>query len=221
MASDFVIQRLGRADYAPTVQAMQRFTAERDANTPDELWLVEHPPVFTLGQAARHEHVLAPGDIPVEPTDRGGQVTYHGPGQVIAYPLIDLRRRGLYVKEAVRRIEQAVIDLLAAHGIAASRVQGAPGVYVRRDGEVANDTLALADARKIAALGLKVRNGCTYHGVALNVAMDLEPFRRIDPCGYPGLEATDMASCRVLATPSAIADELASHLIAQLTLSTP
>ena len=171
---------LGLVAYEPTWRAMQAFNAARATETPDQLWLLEHPPVFTLGLAGRRSHVLAPGDIPVVATDRGGQVTYHGPGQVVAYPLLDLRRAGYGVKEMVRRLEQALIDVLAGYGIEGVRRAGMPGVYV---GEA-----------KIAAIGLRVARGCTYHGVALNVDMDLEPFRRIDPCGYPGLAATSMAT---------------------------
>ena len=159
---------------------MQAFNAARTRDTPDQLWIVEHPPVFTLGLAGRREHVLDPGDIPVVATDRGGQVTYHGPGQVVAYTLLDLRRLGLGVKELVRRLEDALIDLLASYRIAGERRAGMPGVYVR--------------GAKIAAIGLRVARGCTYHGVAFNSDMDLEPFRRIDPCGYRGLEATSLAA---------------------------
>ena len=181
-----LVRPLRRADYLPTLQAMREFTAARDAGTGDEIWMIEHPPVFTLGQAGRAEHLLDTGGVDVVRTERGGQVTYHGPGQVVAYLMLDLRRSGLAVRELVSRIEQAVIDLLDGHGIAATRRAGAPGVYLR-----GNDGAAGA---KIAALGLKVTRGCTYHGVALNVDMDLSPFRRIDPCGYPGLEVTDMRS---------------------------
>jgi len=174
---------LGRVAYEPTWRAMQAFTRARTAETLDQLWRVEHPPVFTLGLAGRPEHVLAPGDIPVVSTDRGGQVTYHGPGQAVAYLLLDLRRRGYGVRELVRRIETAVIDLLAERDISGRRRDGMPGVYV-------------GDA-KIAAIGLRVARGCTYHGVSLNVDGDLEPFSRIDPCGYPGLEATRLADLGV------------------------
>lgn len=155
---------------------MRAFTDTREADTPDELWLLEHPPVFTLGQAGRPEHLLAPGAIPVIQTDRGGQVTYHGPGQLVAYLLLDLRRAGIGVKRLVERLEQAIIDLLAEHGVQAERRANAPGVYVA--------------GAKIASLGLRVRNGCCYHGLALNVDMDLEPFGRINPCGYAGLTVT-------------------------------
>ena len=173
------LRALGLADYRTTFDAMRAFTARRGPETPDEIWLLEHPPVFTLGLAGRREHLLEDIGIPVEAIDRGGQVTYHGPGQVVAYLLLDLRRRGYGVRELVRRIEQAVIDLLATHGIMASRVAGAPGVYV--------------GGAKIAALGLRVKNGCTYHGLALNVDMDLTPYRAIDPCGYPGLAVIQLS----------------------------
>lgn len=173
---DTVVRHLGRVDYAPTWQAMRDFTARRDAATPDELWLLEHPPVFTQGQAGKPEHLLVPTVIPVVPIDRGGQITYHGPGQLVAYVLIDLKRRGYGIRELVTRLEQAVIDLLAAQGVAAARRSGAPGVYV--------------DGAKIAALGLRVKQGRTYHGLALNVDMDLAPFSLINPCGYPGLAVT-------------------------------
>lgn len=174
-------RRLGRVEFTPTWQAMRAFTAARTAGTADEIWLLEHAPVFTLGMAGRREHLLADVGIPVIPTDRGGQVTYHGPGQLVAYLLIDLRRRGYGVRELVRRIEQAVIDLLAEHGVRGERLAGAPGVYV--------------GGAKIAALGLRVKQGCTYHGLALNVAMDLDPFRAINPCGYAGMAVTQLRDC--------------------------
>ncbi|KGI78828.1 lipoyl(octanoyl) transferase LipB [Oleiagrimonas soli] len=172
------VRRLGRQPYEATWKAMSAFTDARDADTPDELWVLEHDPVFTLGQAGKWEHVLMPGDIPVVPVDRGGQVTYHGPGQIVAYPLIDLRRLGVGVRELVNRIEQAIIDTLAHWNIVAERVEGAPGVYVA--------------GAKVAALGLRVRRGCTFHGLAFNVNMDLEPFHRINPCGYKGLQVTQV-----------------------------
>lgn len=174
--SEILIEHLGRVDYEPTWRAMQAFTAARDDSTPDELWVLEHPPVFTLGQAGRREHLLRPTDIPVVPIDRGGQITYHGPGQAVIYVLVDLKRRGYGVKELVARMEQAVIDLLAQSGVMAERKAGAPGVYV--------------NGAKIAALGLRIRQGCSYHGLALNVDMDLSPFALIDPCGYPGMTVT-------------------------------
>lgn len=173
-------RRLGLVAYEPTWRAMQAFNAARDPATPDQLWLLEHPRVFTLGLAGRREHVLAPGDIPVVATDRGGQVTYHGPGQAVAYVLLDLRRLGIGVKELVRRLEGALIETLGGYAIPGVRRPGMPGVYV---GEA-----------KIAAIGLRVSRGCTYHGVALNADLDLEPFTRIDPCGYPGLAATSLAA---------------------------
>ncbi len=172
------LRRLGRVDYAACLAAMQDFTDRREADTPDELWLVEHPPVFTLGQAGKPEHVLDAGDIPVLRCDRGGQVTYHGPGQAVLYTLLDLKRADLGVKTLVSALEQAVIDLLASLGLTAERRVGAPGVYVA--------------GAKIAALGLRVRRGCCYHGLSLNVAMDLAPFARINPCGYAGLAVTDL-----------------------------
>ena len=172
------VRELGRQPYEPVWRAMQRFTDVRDESTTDELWVVEHDPVFTLGQAGKPEHVLAAGDIPVIHVDRGGQVTYHGPGQIVVYPLLDLKRRKVGVREYVHRIEQALIDTLGEWNIQAERRDGAPGVYV-------------ADA-KVAALGIRVRRGCTFHGLAFNVAMDLEPFRRINPCGYAGLQVTSM-----------------------------
>lgn len=175
---DIRVKYLGRVAYEPTWRAMREFTAMRTATTPDELWVLEHPPVFTLGQAGRREHILQSTDIPVVHIDRGGQVTYHGPGQVVIYVLVDLKRRGYGVKELVSRMEQAVIDLLAEYGVKAERRSGAPGVYV-------------ADA-KIAALGLRIRQGRSYHGLALNVDMDLAPFSLINPCGYPGMAVTQM-----------------------------
>lgn len=175
-----LVRRLpGLRAYAPTLDAMRGFTDLRRPDTTDELWLLEHPPVFTLGQAGRAEHVLDPGPIPVVRADRGGQVTYHGPGQLVAYLLLDMRRAGLGVKRLVEKLEQSVIDLLAAWRIAAERRADAPGVYVA--------------GAKIASLGLRIRNGCSYHGLALNVAMDLAPFGRINPCGYPGLALTQLS----------------------------
>jgi lipoyl(octanoyl) transferase len=189
---------LGLVAYEPTWRAMQAFTQARGAQTPDELWLLQHPPVFTLGLAGREEHVLAPRAIPVVRTDRGGQVTYHGPGQIVAYALIDLRRAGLGVKELVRRLEQAAIDVLATCGLYGERVPGRPGVYV--------------GGRKIAAIGLRVARGCSYHGLALNVDLPLEPFTRIDPCGYPGLESTSLAALGVRDSIDAVQQRLAAAL---------
>jgi lipoyl(octanoyl) transferase len=196
---------LGRVDYEPTYRAMQELTAARDESTPDELWLCEHPPVFTQGLAGKPEHVLAPGDIPVVATNRGGQVTYHGPGQVVAYPLLDLRRRGYFVKEYVWRLEEAVIRTLADFGVTGHRVAGAPGIYVRLADPFSHQALQgprppgheFDGLGKIAALGVKVSRHCTYHGVAFNVAMDLEPFRRIHPCGYASLETVDLSTIGV------------------------
>ena len=173
-----LIRRPGRVDYRQAWQDMQAFTDTRELDTPDQLWLLEHPPVFTLGRNGKEEHLIDPGQIPVVRVDRGGQVTYHGPGQLIAYCLIDLRRRRLGVQSLVHTLEQAVIDLLAAHGITGERRHKAPGVYV--------------DGCKIAALGLRVRRGCSFHGLALNVDMDLTPFTRINPCGYAGLQVTQL-----------------------------
>lgn len=173
-----IVRDLGRQAYEPVWRAMQRFTDQRNDATPDEIWLVEHDPVFTLGQAGKPEHVLMPGEIPVLHVDRGGQVTYHGPGQIVAYPLLDLKRLKIGVREYVQRIEQAIIDTLAEWNIHAERREGAPGVYVA--------------GAKVAALGIRVRRGCTFHGLAFNVAMDLEPFRRINPCGYEGLQVTSV-----------------------------
>ncbi len=175
-----LIRQLGRVDYEPTWRAMEKFTLERGAETPDEIWFLEHPPVFTLGLAGKMEHVLAPGDIPVVHIDRGGQVTYHGPGQLVVYPLLNLRRLKLGVRELVEALENGVIDTLAGYGIPARSRRDAPGVYV---GE-----------RKICSIGIRVRRGCTYHGIAFNVAMDLEPFQRINPCGYTGLEMTQVSA---------------------------
>jgi lipoyl(octanoyl) transferase len=196
------VRRLGRVEYAPTFAAMQEFTATRTAETADELWIVEHPPVFTLGQAGKPEHLLRDIGIPLVQIDRGGQVTYHGPGQVVIYLLLDLNRRQLKVRELVRHIEQAVIDLLAAHGVTAERHTNAPGVYVA--------------GAKIAALGLRIRRGCSYHGVALNVQMDLSPFAAINPCGYPGLAVTQTHDLGLALTPDTAADELTRHLLLQL-----
>ena len=210
MAAGPVVRDLGRAEYLPTWRAMREFTAARSGETADELWIVEHPPVFTLGQGGRREHLLDPGEIPVVATDRGGQVTYHGPGQVVVYTLIDLRRLGIFVRELVYRIEQSVIQVLGESGIDAQRVRGAPGVYVRAAGSRAGGELA--GFAKIAALGIKVSRGCSYHGVALNVSMDLAPFSRIDPCGYAGLPTVDLATLDVSITWRDAADRLAARL---------
>jgi lipoyl(octanoyl) transferase len=199
-----VVRDLGRQAYEPVWRAMQRFTDARDDSTPDELWLVEHDPVFTLGQAGKPEHVLVPGDIPVLHVDRGGQVTYHGPGQVVAYPLLDLKRLKLGVRAYVERIEQAVIDTLADWNIEAARRAGAPGVYV--------------NGAKVAALGIRVRRGCSFHGLAFNIAMDLEPFQRINPCGYEGLQVTSMLDLGGPSSLEAVKPQLLEHLAAQLGL---
>jgi len=199
-----LVRDLGRRAYEPVWHAMQAFTDARDADTEDELWLVEHDPVFTQGQAGKAEHLLAPGDIPVVAVDRGGQVTYHGPGQIVAYPMIDLRRLGIGVRQLVCRIEQAIIDTLEAWNIAAARREGAPGVYV---GEA-----------KIAALGLRVRRGCSFHGLAFNIAMDLEPFSRINPCGYRGLAVTQMSDLGAATHPAIVAPVLVRELCRQLRL---
>ena len=187
-------RRLGRREYEPVFNAMRDFTEARVATTPDELWWVEHPPVFTLGVAGKMEHLLAPGTIPVVRADRGGQVTYHGPGQLVVYCLLDVRRLGLTVRALVTTLERAVIELLAAHGIVAHARPDAPGVYV-------------GDA-KIAALGLRIRQGRAYHGLSLNVDLDLEPFARINPCGYPGLRVTQLRDLGVELTPAAAAEAL-------------
>lgn len=216
------IQVLGRQPYAATESSMRAFTKARTPDTDDELWLVEHDPVFTQGIAGRETHVLAAGDIPVVRTDRGGQVTYHGPGQVVAYPLLDLRRRGYFVKEYVFRLEQAVIDVLAALGVTGHRVRTAPGVYVRLADPFGHARLEpdaadpLRGLGKIAALGIKVSNHCSYHGVALNVAMDLEPFMRIDPCGYKGLVTVDLAGLGVRCAWQDAAGRLAESLVRRL-----
>ena len=196
------VRRLGRVDYLPTWQAMQAFTRERGPDTHDELWLLEHPPVFTLGLNGKPEHLLDPGTIPVIPIDRGGQVTYHGPGQLVAYLLADLERRHLGVQTLVHTLEQAVIELLAESGIAAQARREAPGVYV--------------DGAKLAALGLRVKKGRCYHGLALNVAMDLEPFARINPCGYPGQAVTQLRDLGISAPIEQVSARLQAHLEALL-----
>ncbi len=214
------IHALGRVPYEPTAARMQAWTAARTPDTPDELWVCEHDPVFTQGVAGKTEHVLVPGDIPVVRTNRGGQVTYHGPGQVVAYPLVDLRRLGIYVKEYVYRVEEAVLRTLGEQGVVGHRVPGAPGIYVRLDDPFAHGALrGPTDPRdpfrglgKIGALGIKVANHCTYHGVALNVAMDLEPYLRINPCGYAGLRTVDLRTLGVEAPWEGVARQLATHL---------
>jgi lipoyl(octanoyl) transferase len=249
---DILLQHLGRVPYAPTYAAMQEFTAARTEATPDALWMCEHPAVFTQGLAGKPDHVLMPGDIPVIATNRGGQVTYHGPGQVVAYPLLDLKRAGYFVKEYVYRLEEAVIRTLAHFGVTGHRVRGAPGIYVRLDDPFSHARLpsplpsprgrggntgseSIASSRplplgagegegdpfhglgKIAALGIKVSRNCTYHGVALNVAMDLEPFSRINPCGYAGLQTVDLSTIGVSVDWTDAANVLSQKLLTYLT----
>jgi lipoyl(octanoyl) transferase len=209
--------QLGRAEYQPTLAAMRAFTQVRKADTPDELWVVEHPPVFTLGQAGKREHVLDAGSIPVETSDRGGQVTYHGPGQVVVYALVDLKRLGIFVKEYVFRIERAVLQVLESHRILGEKVANAPGVYVRLSGARGKQTAASFEGlAKIAALGVKVTRGCAYHGVALNVKMNLAPFTQINPCGYAGLQTVDLATLGVDTTCEQVAAQLCERLAAHL-----
>ena len=197
-----VVRDLGLADYEPTWRAMQRFTDERGPETPDEIWFLEHPPVFTLGMNASRDHVLAAGDIPVVQIDRGGQVTYHGPGQLVVYPLVDLRRAGLGVRDLVTALERSVIDYVAELGIEAECRRQAPGVYV--------------DGRKLASVGIRVRRGASYHGIALNVGIDLEPFHRINPCGYSGLEMTRLADLSTVDAVNVAAETLKPHLLRRL-----
>lgn len=193
--AELTVRHLGVVDYLPTLEAMRRLTDERDAQTPDEIWLLQHPRVFTQGQAGKPEHLLMPGDIPVVQVDRGGQVTYHGPGQLVAYLMLDLRRLGLGVRELVTAMEQSLVDVLATYGVAAAPKADAPGVYV--------------DGDKIASLGLRVRRGCSFHGLALNVDMDMSPFGRINPCGYVGMKMVQLKD--VLAEPP-VFDEVAQRL---------
>lgn len=224
---------LGQVPYLPTYEAMQAFTATRGAETPDELWMCEHPPVYTQGLAGQDDHLLAPDDVPVVRTNRGGQVTYHGPGQVVAYPLVDLQRAGYYVKEYVFRIEEAVIRTLDHFGVTGHRVAGAPGIYVRLDDPGSHALLPQRPMKrdphaaqppapdfsglgKIAALGIKVSRHCTYHGVALNVAMDLAPFFRINPCGYQGLQTVDLSTIGIVVSPDEVAQVLSGRLSATL-----
>ncbi|MEY4978957.1 MAG: lipoyl(octanoyl) transferase LipB [Pseudomonadota bacterium] len=222
------IQHLGLVDYAATYEAMQTFTATRTADTVDALWVCQHPPVFTQGLAGRDSHLLAPGDIPIVKTNRGGQVTYHGPGQVVAYPLIDLQRAGYFVKEYVYRIEEAVIRTLDQFGVTGHRVAGAPGIYVRLDDPSSHALLPQRPQKrqadspapepdftglgKIAALGIKVSRHCTYHGVALNVDMDLAPFQRINPCGYTGLQTVDLSTIGIAVSWNEVAEVLSHKL---------
>jgi len=206
LATGVVIRSLGRTDYEATWRAMRAFTDARDAATPDEIWLTEHPPVYTLGLSGRREHLLRDSGIPVLKVDRGGQITYHGPGQLIAYTLFDLKRARLGVRDMVRRIEASVVQWLDSVGISAYGKGSAPGVYV---------ATGLGEA-KIAALGLKVRNGCTYHGLAVNIAMDLAPFADIDPCGFPGLAVTQLAAFGIVRSVETAGAELAPIMAAQL-----
>lgn len=202
MPSSPLLKYLGNVAYEPTWRAMQRFTDERDATTRDEIWFLEHPPVFTLGLNGKPEHVLAAGDIPVVQIDRGGQVTYHGPGQLVVYPLIDLRRHKLGVRELVTALETAVINTVATWGVVAAAKREAPGVYV--------------EGRKLASVGLRIRRGSSYHGLAFNVSMDLQPFQRINPCGYEGLQVIDLKTIGVTQSVAEVAKVFAPHLLAAL-----
>ena len=204
LAPTVTIKHLGVVDYEATWHAMQAFTAQRGAATNDEIWLLQHPPVYTQGLAGKPEHLLTKPAIPVVKTDRGGQITYHGPGQIVVYVLFDLKRKGIGVKDLVKRIEQSLINVLQSYGIAAQRKLGAPGVYVK--------------GAKIAALGLRVKNGCSYHGLALNVAMDLTPYGAINPCGYAGMEVTDLAALGVRVSINDVMTTLSQHLVTQLSL---
>lgn len=202
LAPLLTIKHLGLVDYESTWHTMQAFTAQRDCNTDDEIWLLQHPPVYTQGLAGKLEHLLTTPEIRVVKTDRGGQITYHGPGQIVAYVLFDLKRNGIGVKELVKRIEQSIVDVLDEFGINAERKVGAPGVYVQ--------------GAKIAALGLRVKKGCSYHGLALNVAMDLSPYSAINPCGYAGMAVTDLVTLGVRASMDDVMKVLSKHLITQL-----
>ena len=203
-----VFRDLGRVDYEPTWHRMQAFTQERDDATPDEIWFLEHPPVFTLGLNGKPEHVLAAGDIPVVNIDRGGQVTYHGPGQLVVYPLVDLKRRKLGIRALVEALENAVIDTLADFDIEAKSRRDAPGVYTPA-------------GAKIAALGLRVRRNCTYHGLAFNIAMDLEPFQRINPCGHAGMQVTQVVDLGGPASLETVGNALKPHLLKHLRYNAP
>ena len=212
----FLVKNLGVADYESTYQAMRDFTQQRDAETPDEIWILEHPPVFTLGLAGDASNLHSPSNqIPLVQVDRGGEITYHGPGQIVAYLMLDLRRLGIFVKELVSRIEQALIDTLADFGIQAERHAGAPGIYISQEGPVSSEYRGA----KIAALGLKVSKGCSYHGLALNVSTDLEAFSRIHPCGYEGLRTVDMQTLGIKDNIDIISQTLLGHLQKQLTSS--
>jgi lipoyl(octanoyl) transferase len=202
LPQDMAVRSLGLCAFEPVWRAMQKFTDERGPATRDELWFTEHPPVYTLGLNADRKHLLAAGDIPVVQTDRGGQVTYHGPGQLMVYPLLDLRRAGLGIRALVTALEQSVVELMSDFGIAATARPDAPGVYV--------------DGRKLASVGLRVRRGASYHGMALNVDVDLEPFTRINPCGFQGLETVDMKRLGIATDPAAVAKRLREHLLPRL-----
>ena len=202
MGQSLVVKNLGEELYTETWQAMKKFTDSREAHAPDEIWFVQHPPVYTLGQAGKVEHLLTPGDIPVVHSDRGGQVTYHGPGQLVCYLLIDVRRRKLGVRDLVTAIEQSIVQLIKAYGVVSESKREAPGVYV--------------DGRKLAALGLRIRKGCSYHGLSLNVDMDLEPFSNINPCGFEGLEVIDMKRLGIDRSMTEVMEALTDILIRQI-----
>jgi lipoyl(octanoyl) transferase len=209
----FLIKHLGLADYASTYEAMRTFTKERDVNTPDEIWVLQHPPVFTLGLAGDVGNLHSPSeDIPLVQVDRGGEITYHGPGQIVVYLLLDLKRLGIFVKELVSRIEQALIDTLADYGIQAQRQKGAPGIYIAQQVGISEEWFGA----KVAALGLKVSKSCSYHGLALNVATDLDAFNRIHPCGYEGLRTVDMQTLGIKDNIDTISKKLLEHLQKQL-----
>lgn len=203
--SSLIIRQLGLQPWAPVSLAMHQFTDQRNDNTPDEIWLVEHPPVFTQGQAGKSEHLLMPGDIPVMQSDRGGQVTYHGPGQQVMYVMVNLKRRKTGVRQLVTALEQTVVDTLAHFSVTANARPDAPGVYV--------------DGKKICSLGLRIRNGCSFHGLALNIDMDLTPFLRINPCGYAGMEMTQLAAFTASVTPADIQPLLIKNFAAQLAIT--
>nr|WP_314900643.1 lipoyl(octanoyl) transferase LipB [uncultured Deefgea sp.] len=205
-----IVKQLGQVDYLPTFEAMQAFTVNRDASTPDELWLLEHPPVFTQGLAGKPEHILQSSAIPIVQIDRGGQVTYHGPGQLVAYLLLDLRRHKLGVRDLVRLLENSVIGVLADDGITAYGKVDAPGVYVQLKNELGEYEA------KIASLGLRIKNGCCYHGLALNVSMDLAPFAFINPCGYQGLQVTRMVDLGINKTPADLFGKMADKILQQI-----
>jgi lipoyl(octanoyl) transferase len=208
--ADVIVKQLGQVDYLPTFEAMQAFTVNRDASTPDELWLLEHPPVFTQGLAGKPEHILQSSSIPIVQIDRGGQVTYHGPGQLVAYLLLDLRRHKLGVRDLVRLLENSVIGVLADDGITAYGKVDAPGVYVQLKNELGEYEA------KIASLGLRIKNGCCYHGLALNVSMDLAPFAFINPCGYQGLQVTRMVDLGINKTPADLFGKMADKILQQI-----